>query len=288
MASASFETISPEVQAQIMRNLDSIPALFSLLRASPRYYQVFRSRKEYLLTQLAFNHFHPQITEDVMELATVFRFPRPADRQTVQDYLNERDHHQLTQEQPSMALSTSIPLCKIGRTITWFLEDYRQNSLELLSKLGTDMELEQDPQVLNSDLSIIERGRLQRAFCRFETFCRLFVAQKGEDTSPTWDTYDNQARWFLEDGFLPDEIEEIACIRDFLVRRLWKTFDAIEEDAMESEISDQVRKLGEACTPKDWFSNQAKAHHVQYMEYLMAQGLEFLQQIFTSDGLKRA
>ncbi|KAL8726885.1 MAG: hypothetical protein Q9166_006437 [cf. Caloplaca sp. 2 TL-2023] len=289
MEPPSLETLSPELQAQIMRNLGSVPVLFSLLHASPRLYQVFRSRREYLITQLTFNHFHPQLSDDVMELVSALQLARPADRQSVQEYLSKRDRDELDQEQPTMALSTTIPLCKIARTIAWFIQDYQRSSLDLLNKLGKDMELEQDTPVLQSDLSSTEQGRLQRAFCRFETFCCLCVAPKDKDTEDRpYHTYQMHSRRFL-DGFTPDEVEEVASIRDYLIRRLWKTFEAIEEDAMEGEICDQVRKIGEACKPQDWFSYPVKAcYHMLYMEYLMSQGLDFLHKVFTSDGLRRA
>ncbi|KAI4255526.1 MAG: hypothetical protein L6R42_006684 [Xanthoria sp. 1 TBL-2021] len=288
MASPSFETLLPEVQAQIMRCLDSIPDLFSLLRASPRFYQVFRSRREHHMTQLAFNHFHPQISDDVMGLASALRLSRPASRDSVQQYLSKRDRDQLDQKQPSMDLSTTTSLCKVGSKIAWFVDDYQKSSLQLLAKLGSDMELQQDPQILRSTLSITERGRLRRAFCRFETFCCLFGLCKGDTAdSQLLGTFDNQARWYL-DGFTADEIEEIASIRDYLVRRLWGTFEAIEEDAMHGELSDHIRMLGAKCQPRDWFSFQVKAYHLLHMEFLMSQGLDFLQKILTSDGLKRA
>lgn len=288
MASPTFETLLPELQTQIMRSLDSIPALFSLLRASPRFYQVFRSRREHHMTQLAFNHFHPQLSDDVMGLASALRLARPASRASIQEYLSKRDRDQLDHEQPSMDLATATSLCKIGSKIAWFVDDYQKSSLQLLGAVGSDMELEQDPQILHSPLSATERGRLQRAFCRFETFCCLFALPKADVTDSTLlGTCDNQARWYL-DGFTADEVEEIASIRDYLVRRLWGTFEAIEEDAMEGELSEHIRMLGAQCQPRDWFSHQVKAYHLLYMEYLMSQGLTFLQKVLTSDGSDRA
>ncbi|KAL8767353.1 MAG: hypothetical protein Q9209_006116 [Squamulea sp. 1 TL-2023] len=271
-----------------MSKIDTIPALMSLLRASPRFYQVFRSRREYLVTQLALNHFHPQILDDVMGLASALQLSRPADRKSVHEYLSKPGSSQLHHRPPAIALSAAVPFCKVAETISWFVEDYRHSTLELLAKLGKDMELVQDPHILHAGLSVIEKCRLQRAFCRFETFCCLFVALKDADTQlrPNH-TYETQSRWFLRE-FTPDEVEEIASIRDYLIRRLWHTIEAVEEDAMVGEITEQVRKLGKDCSPHDWFSFHAKLKHSQYMEYLMAQGLGFLKRVFTNRGLHRA
>ncbi|KAL8896050.1 MAG: hypothetical protein Q9192_003292 [Flavoplaca navasiana] len=270
-----------------MSCVDSVPALFSLLRASPRFYQVFRSRREYHITQLAFNHFHPRISSDVMALVSALHLPQPVLRRHVHEYISKRDRDQLEKEQPSMDLPTTTSLCKIGARIAWFVDDYHTDSLRILDKLGSDMDLDQDPQTLHAQLSTTERGRLQRAFCRFETFCCLFVLPSETKDFKQLSTCDNQARWFL-DELTADEVEEIACIRDYMVRRLWGTFEAIEEDAMEGELSDKIREHGAQPRGPDWFSYVAKTHHLSYMEYLMSQGLTFLQKIFTSDGLKRA
>ena len=222
-----------------------------------------------------------------MAYASALRLGRPADRDSVHDYLSKRDRDRLDKEQPSMDLSTTISLCKTGSRIAWFVDDYWKSSSQILAKLGSDMALEQDPQILHSPLSITERGRLQRAFCRFETFCCLFSLFDNVCTDLELEQdCENQARWYL-DEFAADEVEEIGSIRDYLIRRLWGTFEAVEEDAMDGELSDQVRKLGANCQP-DWLSYQAKTNHLLYMEYLMSRGLEYLQKLFTSDGLERA
>lgn len=80
MTAASIQSMSPELQTQIMRNVDSLSTLYSLLRASPRFYQVFRSRKEYLLTQIAFQQFNPHVIDDAWNLTKASQLPQPPDR----------------------------------------------------------------------------------------------------------------------------------------------------------------------------------------------------------------
>ncbi|KAL8787531.1 MAG: hypothetical protein Q9213_002189 [Squamulea squamosa] len=216
MTSPSLETLTPEIQAQILRNIDSVPAFFSLLRASPRLYQVFRDRKEYLLTQLAFNQFHPEIVEDVWTMAKALQIPQPATKSHIHDIISDfmlvdEDH-----QQHSIPTSTTAPLCKIGMTIAWFVEDYRRSSLQLLADLGTHMDIQQDTSVLQSDLSVTEKGRIQRALCRFVTFCCLFATPEGDGDERAH--YRQNRRYLLL--YTPDDVEEIACIRDYLFRRL--------------------------------------------------------------------
>ena len=284
MPSFTLETLTPEIQALVMRNIDTVRSLKSLLHASPRLFQVFRTRREYLLTQVAFNQFHPDVIEDVWTLTKALQIPRSAPLADIHDFVNDLSLVDNNYEQHSMPPSTIIPLCKVGTTIAWFIEDYKRSSLELLTDLGKYMDLQQDTETLESDLSIVEKGRLQRAFCRFETCCRLYTVAEGEDA-----TYQHfcQARRYLR-TLLADDVEEIACIRDYLVRRLWGVFEAMEDRAVQEDPGSTIRKLGNVCQPHDWFSRMGKLGHRDYMEYILSQGLGFLREVLESDGLKRA
>ncbi|KAI4266898.1 MAG: hypothetical protein L6R38_008489 [Xanthoria sp. 2 TBL-2021] len=284
MSTPALETLTPEVQAQIMRNIGSVPAFISLLRASPRFYQVFRNRKEYLLTQLAFNQFHPGIIDDVWTLAKAFQIPQPVPTGDIGNFISKLALVDHEHQQHSIPTSIIAPLCKIGPTIAWFAEDYRDSSLRLLTEVGTHMEIKQDYDILHSEYSITENGRVQRALCRFETFCHLFFVPEGNEV--VLDYYIEARRYLLE--YLADDVEEIACIRDYLVRRLWGVFEAMEERALHGDPDSAIRKLGKACQPVDWFSGSAKLKHSGYMEYIMSKGLRFIREVLESDGLKGA
>ncbi|KAL8681433.1 MAG: hypothetical protein Q9186_002438 [Xanthomendoza sp. 1 TL-2023] len=283
MGSQSLEALLPELQAQIMRNINSVPDLLSLLRASPRFYQVFRTRKEYIVTQVAFNHFDPQIIDDVWNLAKAMQLPRPLEGIRLHDFLEEIKMVSTEDLQPSIPLNIMAPLCKIGETIAWFVQDYHRSSLQLLTTLGNDMDLKQDPDVLHSSLSAVEQGRLQRAFCRFEVFSCLFHTPA--DAEEVRYSYGES---YLLDGFLQDEVEEVACIRDYLVRRLCGVFADVENDALAGETSESIMKLGENTSPYDWFSRAGKNSHPRFIEYIMSRGLAFVRRILKSEGLDRA
>ncbi|KAL8847261.1 MAG: hypothetical protein Q9221_007685 [Calogaya cf. arnoldii] len=276
MSTPALETLSPEVQAQIMRNISSVPALISLLRASPRFYQVFRNRKEYLLTQLAFNQFHPGIIDDVWTLAKACQVPQPVPPGGIHNFISDLALVDTEHEQHSIPTSIIAPLCKIGPTIEWFAEDYRQSSLRLLADVGTQMEIKQDYDVLHLEYGITEKGRVQRALCRFEILCHLKYSA----------TFREERKFMLQ--YLADDVEEIACIRDYLVRRLCGVFEAIEERAVQGNQDSAIRKLGKACQRVDWFSGSAKLKYPGFMEYIMSKGLRFVREVLESDSLRRA
>ncbi|KAL8810973.1 MAG: hypothetical protein Q9200_002163 [Gallowayella weberi] len=156
------------------------------------------------------------------------------------------------------------PLCKLGTTTSWFVEDYRRCSMELLVDLGNLMDLPQDSQTLGS--TPVDEDN-----------------QSGRDRD-----YFRQARRYLRANLLPDDVEELACIRDYLVRRLWGVLQAIEEHAVRTTSEDPIRKLGHERKPHDWFSNLAKLNQEEYIEYLISLGLGFLRDVLESEDLRRA
>ncbi|KAL8668385.1 MAG: hypothetical protein Q9168_006983 [Polycauliona sp. 1 TL-2023] len=281
MEPQTLETLSPEIQAQIMRNVNSLSALLAIIRASPRFYQVFRDRREYILTQVAFNPFHPLIINDVWGLAKALQLDKPLeDHVQVQKFLNERKNGDNDFLRPSVSLDITIPLCKMGETMAWFLRDYHSSALGLLSYVSTDMDLQSDPEALHSNFSATELGRLQRAFCRFETYCCLIGRSDIEQP-------EEYSRRYLLD-LMADECEEIACIRDYLIRRLVGVFEDVEDEAMHGENSDSIRQLGQAHKPRDWFSGSIRPYHEDYLESAMVQGLNSLRTLFESHGFERA
>ncbi|KAL9031532.1 MAG: hypothetical protein Q9180_006797 [Flavoplaca navasiana] len=268
-----------------MRSFNSLPALLSLVRASPRLYQVFRDRREYLITQVAFNHFHPQIIDDVWCLAKAIEIPKPIDNPNqVRHVLNLSRYPDDAKLQPSIGLELTVPLCNIGEIIAWFVEDYRRSSLDLLAHVSSEMDLPHDLGILQTSLSPVELGRLQRAFCRFETFCCLSPPPRPGEEVIKWRMHAEQ----FFSRFEPDEVEEVTCIRDYLIRRLYGIFEAVEEDALQGEQSESIRIIAQEHQPNGWLSNREHSFHHYHMDQLMSQGLKFLRNLFTSEGLKRA
>ncbi|KAL8968359.1 MAG: hypothetical protein Q9197_004929 [Variospora fuerteventurae] len=273
--------LQPELQLTIMRYACSTKSLFALLKASPRFYQVFRSRRDYVLTELARNLFPGSVFVDAWDTAKALQLPQPLTREISDDFIDTftRDNQH---EQPVLPLSISTSLCQLGQLIDWFVQDFWNDCLANLKRLGEYAGLRQDMQALELPLSAVEKGRIQRAFCRFETMGLLVAALKGKD-----DPYLDQGQAFL--GHYPeDDIEGMACVRDYFARRLSGVFEAIEEDAMRAKPSDAIRRLGQSFGEHDWFSRVPKLFQPDYMENMMTLGLPFLREVLESRGLHRA
>ncbi|KAL9582625.1 MAG: hypothetical protein Q9212_003185 [Teloschistes hypoglaucus] len=292
---ASMETLSPELQAQIMHHCQSFRSLYSLLQASPRFFQVFRSQKDVILSHLAYKQFHPALFEDIWTLAAASQIPQPPDNNSVYQFLNagryETDGHVLAQclqdlnrRQLRMPVPMIVALRRLATSLQWFIQDYKHHSISFLATFITQSNHLKDAGVLYSDLSEVELGRIQRAFCRFETFRYLF---SGPDDRGKAIRCSFLAYRYL-DLFPPDEVEEIACVRDYMIRRLWGVFETIEVDALKEPSDGPIRQLGQHFGRFGWFSGAEKSNHLDYMEYMMSLGLPFLQGVLESDDVQRA
>ena len=298
---STFEKFAPELQLQILCNVDTPGSLHSLIKASPRLYQVFLHNKDTVLSTVARRQFHPAVFSDALFFATISQLEQPLPRDTVLDLC--RSYPGELHEGPVLPLPLSVTLCKLARNVRYFIEDYARNTLPLMEDLATNLKVdvlaEYRPEhpVSYSQLSDSETGRLQRAFCHFETYRYLFARCFSDidhsvrecAQSPSL-TPGEQARLFLEQ--FPDfQITEINCVRDYLYRRLRGIFCQLEDTAVDTLpaaafVFDQEGDVESAeWSSGVWlFCNSGKAYQDTHIEHLMSLGLAYIHRIFGSTG----
>ena len=282
---SSLEMLQPETQSLIMCYLPSVTSLHSLLRASPRFYQVFRSRRGYHLTQLAIQY--SWAPADAWDSVRASKLPKPCSHYDVEAFTQTFQDDE-GYKAPILPIEISIPMIKLNSCVEWFISDFARDSLSNLSCLSKFINLQQDRDAVQSKLSNIEKGRISRAFCRFETFRNLFAPAYEEES----DIDKLQPGVDFLNKYNVDEIEEIACVRDYIVRQLWCIFDKIEDDLVQGKLPEPLQKaaqdLDEDFEPLKWFSQDRKSCHTSYMENLMTFGLAYLKDILTADPARRA
>lgn len=297
----ALELLSPEIQQQILLHLDSLNTLYSLICASPRLYQVFRLSKEPILSTLALCHFHLSVQSEAVAVAKLEQLPHQSKRNTAMS-LCDLFPDQIHGWCESNALGPwATDLCKLHGTISFFLDDYLRNTLPVLHQIGVSQDFEILPEypsnnhIPHPQLSSTERGKLQRAFCRFELYRKLFsrCSQKlDRDTHECFNfspvTAVEQAEMFLRD--LPAfQIVEITCIRDYLFRRLRGVFDELENEAVRTLPVEALTFIGfdEGAmwrSPFYMFTNHALHLQEDHIEHLMSMGLPFIRRILESTG----
>ncbi|KAF6220397.1 hypothetical protein HO133_002829 [Letharia lupina] len=301
---SALELLSPELQQQILLQIGTLDILYALIRASPRLYQVFRYNKETTLLTIALCQFHPAVQPEAVALAELAQIQHQSKRDTQ----SQRDTavsfcdtfpdqiHRWYESNASGSLSTN--LCKLDRLVKIFIDDYAQNTLPVLDQLGHSQDCRILPEynhVQQLHLSTTEIGRLQRAFCRFELYRHLFSRCTQDFSNGVHQcirdpplTTAEQAKMFLED--LPAfQISEIACIRDYLFRRLRGIYDRIEDEAVRT-LPIEAMTFEESDESAMWESpfymltNRAQHEQEEHLEHLMSLGLPYIRQILESTG----
>lgn len=169
----------------------------------------------------------------------------------------------------------------------WFVHDLARECSNNFVRLGQLVVLKMDTKIVQREPTYIEMQRIARGLFRFETFGRLFAPKPMSEDALYRDRPSQLAIEYLN-TFDPDEVEEIATVRDYLIRKLWRVFDRIEDNFVHTESTSFT--ADQASVQKDWASDEEnffgrfkKSTHLDYMENLMSLGLPFLHKLLTSD-----
>lgn len=311
---SALELLLPEVQQQILLRLDFVD-LQALIHASPRMYQVFRLNKRTILSTVTRQRFDPATTRAAQAIERLYSIEQPPfSRDTLLRMFSTLDELDDSLD-IVLPLPVSTTLGRLDGTIRFFADDYTRNTFPILGQLGQsgfvtiETEYEQNPHGPRSDISRSESNRLHRAFSQFETY-RQFFSQCSSDFNhgprqcfgePSLTVYE-QAKMFCQD--MPAyQAAEIACVRDYLYRRLRGVHDQVEDEV--------VQKLQAGCPdPRDkyegldwdWdnggrhqyladdehiFGYSGKYMQNSHIEYLLSLGLPYIRRILESTGDKR-
>lgn len=307
MTELTLESLPVEILSQIFIDTGSLTAARFLARASLRFSQVFRENQLHILEHIMRPTMHPLVwkvavrTAEARKLRGVRRNKNAIHQfcQTLDDDVGPLDR------------DTLISIYRFLPTVELFVRVYSRTRAVWLLDSYTQLfrpSILQGPHTLVT-LSGVEKGRLQRAFYRLELFGRIFnegphsrgnysVAGSGQ-FSP-----EQQASMFLK-NIPPWEIEELACVRDYLLQQLIRVFkrvenrfvgrwmaqfphensdqdvvpldemDEMEADESETDLDDyQAANLPWEYFP--FFNIVNKRNHPQYMDYIITLGLDFI------------
>ena len=304
---SALEVLQPELQQQVLLQVQTPKDLHAIMKASPRLFQVYSLNKERTLSTIARRQFHSATLPDALRLVKLAQMQRSLCSEEVRN-LCGIDSAQISERQNAISLvSESVALCKLAECIKFFINDYARNTIPVMEERGRSLAHTVQPEYPPDDshscsrLSDSEHGRLQRAFCRFEVYRHLFAkCRPGFDhtlqaclQSPPLEP-EEQARLYL--GQLPDfQITEINCVRDYLFRRLRGICSALERQAMETLSPRDFVFDSQGCDVEtsEWYSNvyiftnTGKSHQDCYFEHLISLGLPYIRQLIEANGEKR-
>ena len=181
---------------------------------------------------------------------------RGPNRKEVLDFLRKYEkkrHEAVDKNERHCSLATAVSLCQLYRSSQYFIKDLASRSNFYLGRCGDtaffqtrwlprgffvvqengpeslwgrlkgELCVDRDDQYALSD---VEEGRLQRAFYRYELYTQVFSSGMEHSGERLWEL-PSDSHFFLS-RYQHWELEELACINNYLWSLLSSSFDRIE------------------------------------------------------------
>ena len=308
-----FDRLSSELITPILLELPTPQALYSLIRASPKAFQVFLASKETILVALLHQVIRPAALTDALAAVQASQLKnlgpdRKAVLLFVRKYENKRQKA-FEQDGQHYSLATAIALCQLYRSTQYFIKDLTSRSnfylrrcrdvVTIQTPYGFDLPEDdgfdglgesQGEQVVDRDdqydpLSCEEESRLQRAFYRYELYTQIFGSNMEYRGEKLWEL-PLDSHFFL-DNYQHWEIEELRCVDNYLWSRLSNSFDRIENSFIGIQLPEPPLDLSLQSYIRSAKLREAKYQISSlYLDYLMNLSLPLLHHALRLDRLR--
>lgn len=221
-----------EMVLLILHSLHTPEDLRNLLRACkayPRYKDIYKRNSTSVNAAIMANAIHPAAMHDALAAIYCPQWGVPKDTtDDLEDFVEryfEGDEFVLpTEPEPVMRL------CRLYSDASRLIKHYASQALELIGLGGFDVPV----------LSDVELARFQRAFFRYEVYCRAFpTANKTLRDTPIGYMYtvdddedlvssDSQYSFFVS-RFTKWEVEELTCVHRFYTGLAEKAWEDVED-----------------------------------------------------------
>ncbi|RKK82811.1 hypothetical protein BFJ68_g17510 [Fusarium oxysporum] len=296
----ALENLAPELISLILQNVDSPRGLHDMISASPLCLRVFSKTPQTFLSSVIRNALP---TDNLRRLLAVRQTPSPATKSTVSEFLEKYFHASWSFNFPT-GKSELMLLCRFYNRVTFLISCYT----EYMYRLGFV-----DSILIPTSTECI---RLQRAFLRFEIYCRVFPADNSFplETVSANDEFSSIEQFDLFISRLsPWEVEEIACVELYVTLMMRDYIDELESQFMstvdkyarlawpllsepESEAETETKNETERKRERDslveltaldqtslsLFSKEGRYRSSDNISYMTSLGLDFIYDLCTA------
>ncbi|KAJ3580502.1 hypothetical protein NPX13_g59 [Xylaria arbuscula] len=305
----ALDHLAPELLCSILASLESPRDLYSLIKASPASLRAFIPCRRSTFSAIIRNALAPDAVHHALALLHVPEPPvsfhndgRNAElfRLRVKIYLKQ--YFRASSWRFPTDLPSIITLIRLISQISRFVDGYFDFAMETMG-------LTEETGCLRP-LSSTEIARLQRAFLRFEIYCRINPLL---DCLTSTLSSDFQFRYFIK-KMAPWEVEEVTCIHEYLATVIGRYILEAEDRLMHAilgnphlrarsidmEYFQHGRPIKYKCseghmlnfddldiTDLSPFSTEATDHRRSSISYIVSLGLGVLQDIISSDVDRR-
>jgi hypothetical protein len=299
-----MEGLASELTLLILVEVDCEQSLYNLIRASRRCYHVFLTNKGKVLQSVLAR----KLSAEVIPYAVAVIAAAEASRHEITGHriikLIEL-WRQFDYSTHVLPLNFLVPILGLHRCVDHFVQEFADHVVPKLQQYaaasGNPPNLSFDARassVSPVSLSAVERTRLQRAFYHFQIYGRLFGSNPAL-TGAHIRSFSNQVvsysatlqyRLYLL-KFPLWQVEELACIRQYLVSRIVPIFFSLEDEFVKTVLSsthDTLQRQVDFDHEDFFFSRKNKeGGQTHGIEKLLSKGIPFLRRLFESEGQER-
>lgn len=300
--SPHLEFLPPELQCHILKSIPNLKSLRALLRASPHCFRVYQTSRETVLSQVALNQLSPAVLPIALHA------------------LERRDHRRLMGDptkvkasrrrlrKPQMitqkkTFETWQRLLCFHQIVESFISDFASSRLVALENSihsQTQSPPPHESPESHLELSQIEYARLARAFYHLDLYGHLFfdVNTYGLRDDKAYNRKSERSVLFLQ-SLRAWELEELLCVRSYMIDRLKGFLNQLEDDFMEAflenkpyirwpndddEDEEEVKGLN---APEIFFSQMGYMfYQYTWLESCLTRGLETLSEMFSANTFR--
>ena len=247
---AGLEDVAVEIQQAILHQMPDMHTLQALISASPFYFRSYQSQRHAIMSSILVRDIHPDVLFDALAIVDALKLPRNYDDHVpklkvfVAQYMATRNSQDVALER--LDPGTIDILWKLHQSVLDVTKDFVDHALLLHPFPGGSSNH-------HRPLSPNEVRRIHRAFYRYELFTILFrepklhhderrtrLRDRGRRTARLALQRDsirsldsNDKSWLFLTHFNAWEVEEIACIRDYLTYRYDELYKVLKLDFWE-------------------------------------------------------
>lgn len=250
-----------ELKLALFYVLPDVSTLSALRQTSSSFYRAFTDSHSMIVAAVLANEVHPAVISDAVALWDVMRL-EPWNKPAIKSFLKRYRHSKPSPARSPWTLSEAIKFSKVHRHVQFFTNEFCSSVLSVHPITGKP-----DPEY--GPPSSSELCRIQRVLYRFELYCVLFrIREPASKNKERFELEEQQALFFTK--FRPWENEQLACIHDYLIRRLSVAFN---------ELAEHDISWGELCINP----TQPMMSENRFQEGYLSQGLGFLHRLVTAE-----
>ncbi|KAK4084339.1 uncharacterized protein Triagg1_819 [Trichoderma aggressivum f. europaeum] len=246
-AAVHLHELPPELLRLILTSFDSLPDLYSLIKASPECFRIYRITPELILSSVLKRAIHPDALHHALAVTHVDpeEFMNPEGDERLWEFLDRYFQRDPTLLEFPKRMDDIVSLAKLKNMVSRLANDYTCRTLHALYE---SEKTQQDPHhreapfschtACQKGLSATEQARLQRAFYRYELYSRCFpVSHRIPDESIF--AADDQFNHFIQQ-MAPWEVEELSCLHEYFWVRVSRVFSEVEEEVVVKVLDAQT------------------------------------------------